>query len=104
MEEIDTSNFKQKWQLDPKGYFLINTNKKTQTIDVGHCIKDNEILRIIKGKTPEEIMYKIIDCKLLSLLDHAAYLGKELQKAYFALKYNCEYCQDSELVINKNGR
>ena len=33
--------------------------------------------------------------------DHAAYLGRELQKAYIALKNNLEYVQDEELDLNK---
>jgi len=100
MEEIDASGFDQKWQLDPKGYFLIRIDRNSQTIEVGHCLENNNVLRVIKGKTPEEIMYKVIDQNLISLLDHAAYLGKELQKAYIALKYNLEYIQDSEIKNN----
>lgn len=100
MEEIRAFDFKQNWLQDPKGYFLIRINKKSNTIEVAHCLKNNQVLRVIMGRNPEEIMYKIIEQGYVSLLDHAAYLGKELQKAYFALKYNCEYIQDSELVIN----
>ena len=33
--------------------------------------------------------------------DHAAYLGRELQKAYLALKYNLEYVQ--ELIALESG-
>ncbi len=97
MEEINARGFEQKWNMDSKGYFLIRINKEKQVIEVGHCLKNAEIIRVIKGENPEEIMYKIIDEGHISLLDHAAYLGKELQKAYFALKYNLEYIQDSEL-------
>ena len=45
-------------------------------------------------------MYKTIDKGFLSRLDHAAYLGKELQKAYLALKLGLAYQQDSELKID----
>ncbi len=100
MEEIKAFDFKQKWLQDPKGYFLIRINKELQLIEVAHCLKNNEVLRVIVGRNPEEIMYKIIEQNYISLLDHAAYLGKELQKAYLALKYKCEYCQDSDLIIN----
>jgi len=96
MKEIDASGFKQKWVQDSKGYFLIRINKETKEIEVGHCLKNNEVLTIIRGKNPEEVMYKIIDENLVSLLDHAAYLGKELQKAHTALTQNLPYCQDSE--------
>ena len=97
MDEINASNFEQKLNLDPEGYFLIRINNDTQTIEVGHCQENNQIKTKITGKTPEEIMYKIIDLNLVSLLDHAAYLGKELQKAHTSLKQNRRYVQDSEL-------
>ena len=97
MDDIDATGFNQNWILDPKGYFLIRINKEAQTIEVGHCIENNQVKTKITGKTPEEIMYKIIHENLISLLDHAAYLGKELQKAHTALKYNINYIQDSEL-------
>ncbi|MBI2145829.1 DUF4346 domain-containing protein [Candidatus Woesearchaeota archaeon] len=96
-EAIDADGFRQKWVLDPAGYFLIRINPEQQMIEVGHCTNEHKLIRIIKGKTPEEIMYKIIDEGWVSLLDHAAYLGKELQKASIALHYNFKYCQDSEL-------
>jgi len=91
MKTIDAQGFKQKFQLDPKGYFLIRI--KDGFIEVGHCIKDNKVETLVKGKEPEEIMYKVIDLGLVSLLDHAAYLGKELQKAKCCLKNNKEYVQ-----------
>ena len=101
-KEIDASDFEQKWIKDPKGYFLIRINKSKKLIEVGHCTNNHKMIHIIKGKTPESIMYKIIDLKYVSLLDHAAYLGKELQKAYLAMK-NSEfaYCQDSRLLKRK---
>lgn len=96
-EEIDASGFQQKWVLDPKGYFLIRINKEEQMLEIGQCINDHKLVRVVKGKTPEEIMYKIIDLGAMSLLDHAAYLGKELQKAYTAMKFGFVYVQDSKL-------
>lgn len=96
-EEIDASGFQQKWVLDKKGYFLIRIDQKNKLLEVGHCTTNNKLIRIIRGKTPECVMYKIIDLGSLELLDHAAYLGKELQKAYIALKHGFNYRQDSEL-------
>lgn len=84
------------WEQDPKGYFLIKINKKKKIIEVGYCKKNNVIEIIVYGKTPQEIYYTIIKKGLISRLDHAAYLGKELQKAYYALKYNKEYVQDED--------
>ena len=100
-EEIDANGFQQKWILDPQGYFLIRINKEKRRIEVGHCTNDKQIVNIIHGGNPESIMYKVIDLGIVSLLDHAAYLGKELQKADLALKFNYEYVQDSDLIIKR---
>ena len=90
----------EEFQLDPKGYFLIRINKEKQ-IEVGFCKKDNKIEIIIKGKTPIEIYQTILRENIIQKPDHAAYLGRELQKAYIALKQNKEYIQDEELDFNK---
>lgn len=97
MEIIDSKGFEQKWIQDNNGFFLIRVNRNSNIIEVGHCNKNKEVLRMICGNNPEEIMYKIIDLNLISSLDHAAYLGKELQKAYLALNEDYVYIQDSEL-------
>jgi len=102
-EEINAIGFQQKWVLDPKGYFLVRVNKQARQIEVGHCTINHRLVRIIKGKTPEEIMYKIIDNKYVSLMDHAAYLGKELEKAFLSLKLGFEYVQDPEFCPLTNS-
>jgi len=81
IKTIDASGFEQNWKLDPKGYFLIRINKKTKEIEIGHCTDKPKPKTLIKGKLPEEIMYKTIELGLINSLNHAAYLGKELQKA-----------------------
>ncbi|MBN2880832.1 DUF4346 domain-containing protein [Candidatus Woesearchaeota archaeon] len=93
MEEIDATGFEQKFVLDPNGYFLIRV--LDGFIEVGHCLKSNVILTVVRGRTPEEVMYKVIDLELISLLDHAAYLGKELEKAYTCILTGKKYVQDS---------
>jgi tetrahydromethanopterin S-methyltransferase subunit A len=89
------------WKMDPKGYFLIRVNKKKKKIELAHCRKDNIIEMVIEGKIPQEIYFTAIEKNLLSRKDHAAYLGKELEKAYLALKFNLAYVQDEELSIKK---
>ena len=88
------------WKYDPKGYFLIRINRKTKEIEAGHCKRNNVIEKIIKGKKPQDIYFTACELGLISRADHAAYLGKELEKAYLALKYGLKYVQDGELDIN----
>ncbi|MFA4887558.1 MAG: DUF4346 domain-containing protein [Candidatus Nanoarchaeia archaeon] len=96
------------WKYDPKGYFLIRINKETQEIEVGHCRRNNEVEITIKGKHPEEIYNTIVredKLNLISLKEHAAYLGMELEKAYVALLLGLTYIQDEDLTfpgIKKN--
>lgn len=52
---------------------------------------------VIKGRTAREILQTAIDLGLVSRLDHAAYLGRELEKAEIALKLGRCYMQDVEL-------
>jgi ferredoxin len=92
-------NDKQDIVLDKNGYFLVKVNRKLDIIEVGLCKKRNIVAVKITGKNPENIYLTIIKNKLISRLDHAAYLGRELQKAYIALKKNIEYVQDDELKL-----
>jgi tetrahydromethanopterin S-methyltransferase subunit A len=89
------------WVMDPKGYFLIRANIKTKKLELGHCRRNNEIEVLITGETPQEVYFTACQMGLVSRLDHAAYLGKELQKAFTALELGIDYVQDSLLEIKK---
>ena len=80
------------WVLDPTGYFLIRI--KDNQLEIAHCKKVGVIDRVITGNRPQEVYFTAIKEGLVSRLDHAAYLGKELQKAYDCLKAGREYVQD----------
>lgn len=51
----------------------------------------------VSGKNAKEIIDTILDLGLVSRLDHAAYLGRELMKAEIALKLGKNYIQDRDL-------
>lgn len=88
--------------IDPKGYFLIRLDRKNKNIEVGFCNEKNKVILKITGKKPIDIYQTILNKEKLRVRkDHAAYLGRELQNAYFALKYNLEYVQDDEVDLNK---
>ena len=48
----------------------------------------------VVGKNAREVMDTLLELKLVSRLDHAAYLGRELEKAELALHFNRSYAQD----------
>jgi dihydropteroate synthase len=81
------------------GMFKIALDRKNDTI-VASLYADAEMAKptkIIKGKTAEAIYAKIVQLGLVTRLDHAAYLGSELEKAEIAIKTGKKYIQDKEL-------
>jgi len=55
-----------------------------------------KITSTILGTTARAILDTLIDMELVSTLEHAGYLGRELKKAEIAIKYNRSYAQDDE--------
>ncbi|OPY39157.1 MAG: Pterin binding enzyme [Methanoregula sp. PtaU1.Bin051] len=75
-------------QYDPKGNFRIG-------------IEGDEIVAVIngkavKGKCWQDVFYTILKNGDVSLLDHAAYLGREMYKAELAIRYGRSFEQDGE--------
>lgn len=81
-------------QLDPNGYFVIYPDSKSGVITVEHYKNTGVLNQIIKGRELGSIYMTIIEMGLISKLDHAAYLGKELARAEAALNGGPEYVQD----------
>jgi dihydropteroate synthase-like protein len=89
--------------LDSVGMFKINLDRKNNDI-VASMFTDvsmDKPLNIIKGKTAKAVYTKIVQLGLVTRLDHAAYLGSELEKADIALKTGKEYIQDT-CLFEKN--
>ena len=95
------------WKMDPKGYFLIEVDKKKKILQVGYCkftrlgnSPINDMVAVVKGKTAIEIVNTLIREKFISTLQHAADMGIELHKAELSLKYGFKYIQDKDLYID----
>ena len=95
------------WRMDPKGYFLIEVDRKKKIIQVGYCkftrlgnSPVNDMVAIIKGRTAIEIVNTLIREQFISTLQHAADMGIELHKAELSLKYDFKYIQDKDLFID----
>lgn len=89
------------WDQDPKSYITIMPYPKRGKIMARIYSTDNEKLYLIDGDTPRQVYYKIINMGLITKLEHAAYLGKELYKAYVALKHHLYFNQDDPLDFDK---
>ena len=94
------------WVMDPKGYFLINVDKKNDLLRVGYCKFTkmgnepvNDMVAEIVGKTAIEIVNTLIKENYISSLQHAGDMGIELCKAELALKNNLDYVQDKDLNL-----
>ena len=94
------------WVMDPKGYFLINIDRKNNLLRVGYCKFTklgnnpvNDMVAEIVGKTAIEIVNTLIKENYISSLQHAGDMGIELCKAELALKHNLTYVQDKDLNL-----
>ena len=94
------------WKLDPKGYFLINIDRKKKLLSVGYCVinKSNdrsthEMVAEIYGKTAIEVLNTLIREEFISTLQHSGDMGIELCKAELALNNNLDYVQDKDLNL-----
>ncbi len=81
------------WRPDPKGYFIIKVFRDTKEIGIRHYTYKNKPTIQFNGKKASHLYEQVIKKKLVSRLDHAAYIGKELMKAEYALKNNKRYVQ-----------
>lgn len=82
----DVSGVPENLTYDPKGSFRIGIEgDKIVAVRRGHAIR---------GRTAEEVFAAILAEGGVSLLDHAAYLGRELYKAELAIRFGRSFEQD----------
>ncbi len=117
---IDSELSNRDIELDPHGYFIIYVDRAdglicakhyTNIIDDRGLAVDPETGKVIPakgkvtrtnttlyvGRTAKELCVKIIEQTApspVSMLDHAAYLGREFVRAEMALLSGAEYIQD----------
>ena len=117
---LDDKLSRRQIELDPKGYFLIKVEPLTNELIIEHYLNniDNEgraidpesgeIIgcktkrskqpsNIYRGKSAKEVGIQISEGHgpfPLSRLDHAIYIGRELQRAEQCLRNGQQYIQD----------
>ncbi|MCP8323618.1 MAG: dihydropteroate synthase-like protein [Candidatus Methylarchaceae archaeon HK02M2] len=98
VEVIKSKNDRER-KMDPKGCFKILLDRdENEIVTMFYPSYDlNGCSLIVKGKKAEEIYHTLIELNLVSLYDHAAYIGSELQKAQIALKTGKNYLQDAPI-------
>jgi len=81
--------------LDPKGYFVVMVMKgRENPLLVEHYSNDGVLRNMIEGQDAASICATLIEKAIVSQLDHAAYLGRELAKAELAIRMEFRYTQD----------
>lgn len=84
-----------KTTLDPKGYFLIFADGLHSSLTLEHYTNNGVLDTRIEGRSATELYLTAIEEGLVSRLDHAAYLGRELTRAEECLKTSRPYVQDA---------
>jgi tetrahydromethanopterin S-methyltransferase subunit A len=80
---------------DPAGYFVIFPDRARRVLSLEHYANTGVLITIIEGHTAAELYMTAIDRNLVSRLDHAAYLGRELARAEHAVSSGETYVQDA---------
>jgi tetrahydromethanopterin S-methyltransferase subunit A len=70
---------------DPAGYFVIYVDRERMRLSLEHYRNDGLLDTVIEGGTAAELCTPALDRGLISRLDHAAYLGRELARAEYSL-------------------
>ncbi|OYQ64378.1 hypothetical protein B9G53_11760 [Pseudanabaena sp. SR411] len=120
LQIIDEQLSKRSLALDPSGYFIIYVDRQQNLICAKHYSNiineqglavdpetgkpipargkvDRQAVQLFTGRTAKELCVEIFEntqpCPV-TLFDHAAYLGREAQRAELALLQQQEYIQD----------
>ena len=96
-EEVLFGKRKEEFIPDPAGFVVIHTDHKNGKIVAEHYNYKRQIKVRVTGEDAESLCHTLVERDLVSRLDHAAYLGRELQKAEIALKKGLRYKQDRGL-------
>jgi len=86
---------------DPAGYFVIYVDRRRRLLLLEHYRNDGVINAIIEGHTAAEVYTPAIGKGLVSCLDHAAYVGRELARAEHALLTGGHYLQDAAPELSR---
>lgn len=80
---------------DPAGYFVIYVDRGRERLSLEHYLNDGVLDAVIEGGNAAELYTPAIDRGLISRLDHAAYLGRELARAEESLHSGKPFVQDA---------
>lgn len=80
--------------LDPTGYFVVYPECRRNTLVLEHYTNQGVLDAVLEGQAAGALYQGAITRRLVSRLDHAAYLGRELARAEQSLNDRTVYVQD----------
>lgn len=81
--------------LDKAGYFVVYPDPRTRRLVVEHYTNQGVLNCVLEGTSTGALYGEAIDRDLLTRLDHAAYLGRELARAEHSLESGTRFVQDA---------
>ena len=80
--------------LDPAGYFVVYPDARRHFLMLEHYTNSGVLDCLLQGSTAGALYMAAITRNLISRLDHAAYLGRELARAECSLRTHEPFVQD----------
>lgn len=87
---------------DPAGYFVLYPEPRNKRLILEHYSNAGVLTRVFEGSSPTALYSTVITAGLISRLDHAAYLGRELGRAEAALRDGSVYVQDAAPGVSED--
>lgn len=81
--------------LDKAGYFVIYPEQRTNSLVVEHYTNQGLLDCVMEGSSTGALYTEAIERNLVTRLDHAAYLGRELARAEQSLLHGTQFVQDA---------
>lgn len=88
---------------DPAGYFVLYPEPRSKRLVLEHYTNAGVLTHVFEGATPTSLYSTVIEAGLISRLDHAAYLGRELGRAEAALRDGNVYVQDKAPGVSEDS-
>lgn len=80
---------------DPAGYLVVHADSRRRLLVIEHYRNDGLLTAVIEAGNATDGYVSVLAAGLVSRLDHAAYLGRELARAEDALHSGTRYRQDA---------
>jgi len=97
VEKVVYAELDHRFTPDEAGWFKIHVDRRANQLVAVHTKGEGGSKTVVRGSTPEKVYQTIVRLGLVSKLEHAAYLGRELAKAHIALVTGRFYIQDEPL-------